>query len=104
MLENTWYSVISPESCSSILWRTWEMKERAAEALKLTSNDMKKLKIIDKVIKEPVGGAHRAPEEMAEILKQELLETIKELTPINATERINTRIDKFCEMGVVKGK
>jgi acetyl-CoA carboxylase carboxyl transferase subunit alpha len=104
MLENTWYSVISPESCSSILWRTWEMKEKAAEALKLTSEDMKKLKIIDKVIKEPMGGAHRDPIEMAEILKKELLETITELSPLDAMDRVNTRIDKFCAMGVVKGK
>ena len=102
MLENTWYSVISPESCSSILWRSWDFKEKAAEALKLTSTDMKELNLVDEVIKEPINGAHRSQEEMFEITKQYIKKTIKELENINPESRINARIDKFCKMGVWK--
>jgi len=100
MLENTWYSVISPESCSSILWRSWDYKEQAAEALKLTAQDMLKFKLIDDIIKEPLGGAHTDPAAMSKKLKKVILETIKELNALPDLERINQRIDKFSAMGV----
>lgn len=100
MLENTWYSVISPESCSSILWRSWEYKEQAAEALKLTAKDMHDFKLVDGIIKEPLGGAHTNLKEMSEILKKEILSQVKKLTAISSEERISQRIDKFCKMGV----
>jgi len=102
MLENTWYSVISPESCSSILWRSWDFKEQAAEVLKLTAKDMKSLKLIDGIIQEPLGGAHTNMKWMAEKLKTTILETYAELMKLPVEERINKRVDKFCEMGVVK--
>ena len=101
MLEHTWYSVISPESCSSILWRSWDFKEKAAECLKLTSTDMFKNKLIDGVIKEPLGGAHQNPALMAETLKVQILKDIKELGKEKTEKMIATRIDKFCAMGVV---
>lgn len=101
MLENTWYSVISPESCSSILWRSWNEKERAAEALKLTAEDMTKNGLVDGIIPEPLGGAHTNQEEMFSIVKNEILKHLAELNPMNADERISKRIDKFCQMGVV---
>jgi len=101
MLEHTWYSVISPESCSSILWRSWDFKEKAAECLKLTSTDMFKNKLIDGVIKEPLGGAHQNPVLMAETLKTQILKDIKELGKEKTEKMIATRIDKFCAMGVV---
>lgn len=102
MMENTWYSVISPESCSSILWRSWEFKEKAAEALKLTSSDMKKLKIIDDIIREPMQGAHRNPEEAFDNVKKAIVSYLDELDPIDPIERINNRIEKFSAMGVWK--
>ena len=102
MLENTWYSVISPESCSSILWRSWDYKEKAAEALKLTSTDMKQLKLVDEVIKEPLNGAHRNQAEIFVTVKKAISEYIKELEPQSAEKRINDRIDKFSAMGVWK--
>ena len=102
MLENTWYSVISPESCSSILWRSWEFKEKAASALKLTSTDMKRLKLVDDVIKEPINGAHRNPEEMFVTVKKHINKYLKELDQIEPSKRINDRIEKFCAMGVWK--
>lgn len=101
MLENTWYSVISPESCSSILWRSWNFKETAAEALKLTADDMSKNSLIDGVIKEPVGGAHRNQEAMFETVKQEILKQLSILKKLDPEERINQRIQKFSAMGVV---
>ena len=101
MLENTWYSVISPESCSSILWRSWDYKEIAAEALKLTSTDMKKLGLIDDIIKEPVGGAHRNHEGVFEATKKAIKSHIKELSAKPTDELIYARIEKFCKMGVV---
>lgn len=101
MLENTWYSVISPESCSSILWRSWNFKERAAEALKLTAEDMSKHKLIDGIIKEPVGGAHRNPQVTFETVKLEILKALQELNLMNPEKRINARIEKFGSMGVV---
>jgi acetyl-CoA carboxylase carboxyl transferase subunit alpha len=101
MLENTWYSVISPESCSSILWRSWNFKEKAAEALKLTAADMQKNRLIDDVIKEPLGGAHTQPTEMFSIVKNTLLKNLSDLKKLDAEERIRQRIEKFCAMGVV---
>jgi acetyl-CoA carboxylase carboxyl transferase subunit alpha len=102
MLENTWYSVISPESCSSILWRSWDYKEQAAEVLKLTGKDMLQNKLIDGIIKEPLGGAHNDLKWMAAELKKNILNTFKELQKIPSDELIQKRIDKFCAMGVVK--
>ncbi len=99
MLENTWYSVISPESCSSILWRSWNYKENAAEQLKLTSKDMSQFNLVDDVIPEPFGGAHANPEEMVESLKKYLTETIEELKNIPADQRTEQRIEKFSKMG-----
>jgi acetyl-CoA carboxylase carboxyl transferase subunit alpha len=104
MLENTWYSVISPESCSSILWRSWDYKEIAAAALKLTSDDMKALNIVDDIIKEPLGGAHRNREEIFETVKQKIVKEIEKLEKIEPAKRVSKRIDKFCAMGVYKGK
>jgi len=101
MLENTWYSVISPESCSSILWRSWDYKERAAEVLKLTSSEMFKNKLIDGIIAEPVGGAHQDPVAMAGVLKQQLSDDLNFLKSRNVDELISERVDKFCNMGVV---
>jgi acetyl-CoA carboxylase carboxyl transferase subunit alpha len=101
MLENSWYSVISPENCSTILWKTWENKEKAAEVLKLTSNEMLKNKLIDGVIKEPLGGAHQDPVAMATILKKYLLKDLKVLKERNVDELVTERINKFCSMGVV---
>ena len=100
MLENTWYSVISPESCSSILWRSWGFKEKAADALELTSNDMKANGLVDEVIEEPINGAHRGQSEMFSILKDKIKSYIKELNAIDPETRINQRIEKFCKMGV----
>ena len=102
MLENTWYSVISPESCSSILWRSWDYKEQAAEVLKLTAKDMLSNKLIDGIVKEPVGGAHTDVKWMAQEVKRVILENFKNLNKLSAQERIDQRIDKFCAMGVVK--
>lgn len=102
MLENTWYSVISPESCSSILWRSWEHKEKAAAALKLTSTDMFKNGLVDGVIKEPVGGAHANHEEMFAIVKSEILKNLAELDKLDVEKLIDKRIKKFCAMGVVE--
>jgi acetyl-CoA carboxylase carboxyl transferase subunit alpha len=100
MLENTWYSVISPESCSSILWRSWDYKEQAAEALKLTASDMKKNALIDGIIEEPLGGAHKDMKNMAKTLKSTILEVLKELDKVKPEKRIDQRIEKFCSMGV----
>ncbi|MDC3240892.1 acetyl-CoA carboxylase carboxyltransferase subunit alpha [Flavobacteriaceae bacterium] len=99
MLENTWYSVISPESCSSILWRSWEHKEAAAEALKLTSKDMLKNKLIDKIIKEPLGGAHFDREATYANVKKEILRAFKRIQKLNPKERIDQRREKFIAMG-----
>ena len=101
MLEHTWYSVISPESCSSILWRSWDFKEKAAECLKLTSEDMYSNKLIDGIVKEPLGGAHQNPELMAATLKQQIVKDLDEFKKINIDKLIETRINKFCAMGVV---
>ena len=99
MLENTWYSVISPESCSSILWRSWEHKEIAAEALKLTSKDMLKNNLIDKIIKEPLGGAHYDRELTFANVKKEIISSFKSIQKLDPRERINQRREKFIAMG-----
>lgn len=100
MLENTWYSVISPESCSSILWRSWEYKEIAASALKLTSSDMKKNGLVDDVIPEPINGAHRNHAEIFATVKSYISNYLKELKAIDPQTRIDNRIEKFSKMGV----
>ena len=102
MLENTWYSVISPESCSSILWRSWDFKEKAAEALKLTATDMLQNGLIDGIIPEPLGGAHLNHDEAASILKDVIKKELKSLQAINPQVRILNRIEKFSKMGVVQ--
>lgn len=102
MMENTWYSVISPESCSSILWRSWEYKEQAAEALKLTAEDMLKQGLIDGVIDEPLGGAHTDLKASAAELKKEIKKHLKELKKAKPEKRISDRIEKFAGMGVYK--
>ncbi len=99
MLEHTWYSVISPENCSTILWRSWEFKEKAAEALRLDADSMQSFGIIDGILKEPLGGAHNAPETMAVTLKAHILKTLAELAPMDPDERIVQRIKKYEAMG-----
>ena len=100
MLENCWYSVISPESCSSILWRSWEYKETAAEALKLTAPDLLEQGIIDRIIKEPLGGAHKNYNEVTDTLKAALIEELDELIKIKPEKLVDNRIEKFGKMGV----
>lgn len=100
MLENTWYSVISPESCSSILWRSWEFKEKAAEALKPTADDLMKFGIIDGIIKEPLGGAHTNRMEMAATIKQTIIKEIAALEKLTVQERLHKRIEKYSSIGV----
>ena len=102
MLEHTWYSVISPESCSSILWRSWEHKEKAAEALKLTSKDMLKNGLVDGVIKEPLGGAHSEPEATFATVKEEIKKALAELKKVSPDKLIDKRIKKFTAMGAVE--
>ncbi len=102
MMENTWYSVISPESCSSILWRSWDYKEQAAEALKLTADDMLKNKLIDGIIKEPLGGAHTDLNKSSAELKKVILKELKALSAMKPQDRINDRIEKFSAMGSYK--
>ncbi len=99
MLENTWYSVISPESCSSILWHSWDYKEQAAEALKLTADHMHEFGLIDDIIKEPAGGAHTNPEEMAKLLKRNIKKAIAELQELTPEQLIEARIEKYRNMG-----
>ena len=101
MLENAWYSVISPENCSTILWRTWDFKEQAAKALKLTSSDMLANKLIDGVIPEPIGGAHADVPEMCRIVKTELIKHIDKLVKTDPEKLVERRIRKFCDMGTV---
>ena len=100
MLENTWYSVISPESCSSILWRSWDYKEEAANVLKLTPNDMKENKLIDKIIKEPLGGAHQNRDKIFSTVKKEILSTFLELKNKKIKDLLHDRLKRFTEMGV----
>jgi acetyl-CoA carboxylase carboxyl transferase subunit alpha len=100
MLENTWYSVISPESCSSILWRSWDYKEKAAEVLKLTPEDMKKNKLIDKIIREPLGGAHQNRNKVFNIVKKEILVSFDDLKKFSTTKLLEERSNRFTSMGV----
>jgi acetyl-CoA carboxylase carboxyl transferase subunit alpha len=102
MLENTWYSVISPESCSSILWRSWEYKEQAAEALKLTAKDMKRLKLVDTIIKEPIGGAHQDRETTFLSVSDAITKTFNELKNLSPKELVKNRMEKYMGMGVYK--
>ncbi|NRR93419.1 acetyl-CoA carboxylase carboxyltransferase subunit alpha [Winogradskyella undariae] len=102
MLENTWYSVISPESCSSILWRSWEYKEQAAEALKLTAKDMKRMKLVDSIIKEPLGGAHTDRAKTFLAVKNAIVKSYDELKELSATDLVSQRMAKYDEMGVYK--
>lgn len=99
MLENSWYSVISPENCSTILWRTWDYKEQAAEALKLTAENMYANGLVDGIIPEPIGGAHSAPEEMAHILKEAIKKSLAELKTMTIDELIDARVEKYSNMG-----
>lgn len=100
MLENSWYSVIAPESCSSILWKTWDFKEQAAESLKLTAQDLKELNIIDEIVKEPVGGAHKNPDDMYAIMRRTLLKELKKFKQYDVKKLIEERHEKFLNMGV----
>jgi acetyl-CoA carboxylase carboxyl transferase subunit alpha len=103
MLENTWYSVISPESCSSILWRSWEHKEEAAEALKLTAKDMKKMKLVDEIVKEPLGGAHRDRDKTFSTVKDKIASSYAEFKDLSPKDLVEQRMNKYSEMGVFKG-
>jgi len=103
MLENTWYSVISPESCSSILWRSWEHKEEAAEALKLTAKDMLASKLIDKIIKEPLGGAHFNRDQVFQSVEKELIDAFRKLDKLDSDQLIQSRREKFSKMGTFQG-
>ncbi|HEY4612769.1 MAG TPA: acetyl-CoA carboxylase carboxyltransferase subunit alpha [Bacteroidota bacterium] len=102
MFENAWYSVIAPESCSSILWRSWDYKEQAAEALKLTAEDMLSLGVIDRIVPEPIGGAHKNPTQCIETLKSMLSEELKKLKKLKPDKLVTQRVEKFCNMGVWK--
>lgn len=102
MLENTWYSVISPESCSSILWRSWEHKERAAEALKLTATDMKANKLIDKIIKEPLGGAHSDRYATFKTVEKEIVKVYDQLKTLSPEKLVENRMNKYLKIGVFK--
>ena len=101
-MENAWYSVISPENCSTILWGSWEYKETAADALKLTAPDMQELRLIDEIIVEPLGGAHTFPEETYNIVKKHITKAIKEFINIDKKTLVKNRMKKFSNMGVVK--
>ena len=100
MMENSWYSVISPENCSTILWRTWDFKEKAAEALKLTAKDMLSNGLVDGIIPEPLGGAHADRAEACRIVKAEVMKQLEKLTKLDPEKRVERRIAKFCKMGV----
>jgi acetyl-CoA carboxylase carboxyl transferase subunit alpha len=100
MLENTWYSVISPESCSSILWRSWEYKEIAADALKLTAEDMNKLGLVDEIVKEPIGGAHRDKDKTYEVVSKAIIDSFNEFKDLSSNDLIAQRMDKYSNMGV----
>ena len=102
MLENTWYSVISPESCSSILWRSWEYKEQAAEALKLTAKDMKRMKLVDEIVKEPLGGAHKDREQTFITVSNTIVKSYNEFKNLSPKELVDQRMEKYSQMGVYK--
>ncbi len=99
MLENTWYSVISPESCSSILWRSWEYKEQAAESLKLTAKDMKKMKLVDEIVKEPIGGAHKDREKTFATVRDAIVKSYDEYKNLSPIDLVEKRMDKYSKMG-----
>ncbi|MDZ7771354.1 MAG: acetyl-CoA carboxylase carboxyltransferase subunit alpha [Balneolaceae bacterium] len=99
MMENTWYSVISPESCSSILWKTWDYKEQAASVLKLTAADLEEMEVIDGIIKEPLGGAHRDPDAAAEAVRGQLVKSLKKMGRLKAETLVSRRIEKYSSMG-----
>ncbi|MBC8474726.1 MAG: acetyl-CoA carboxylase carboxyltransferase subunit alpha [Cryomorphaceae bacterium] len=101
MLNNAWYSVISPENCSTILWGNWDHKETAADALKLTAKDMKKIGLVDEIIQEPLGGAHTFPEETFKIVKKAIIKAIKEFIETDKNLLVQNRMEKFSNMGVV---
>ncbi len=103
MLENAWYSVISPENCSSILWRSWEQKEIAAEALKLTAKDSVKLKVVDEIVKEPLGGAHSDREKTFKAVRDKILSSLEEMKNLSPEELVEKRMEKYANMGVFKG-
>ncbi|WP_298313035.1 acetyl-CoA carboxylase carboxyltransferase subunit alpha [uncultured Aquimarina sp.] len=103
MLENSWYSVISPENCSSILWRSWEQKEIAAEALKLTAKDSAKLKVVDEIVREPLGGAHSDREKTFKAVRDKILSSFDEMKNLSPEELVEKRMDKYANMGVFKG-
>ena len=100
MLENTWYSVISPESCSSILWRSWGYKEKAADALKLTAKDMKRMKLVDEIIKEPMGGAHKDRNKTFLTVSNAIVKSYCEFKNLSPKELVTKRMDKYSQMGV----
>ena len=102
MLENTWYSVISPESCSSILWTSWEYKEQAAEALKLTAKDMKRMKLVDEIVKEPLGGAHKDREQTFKTVASSIVNSYNEFKNLSPKKLVDQRMDKYSQMGVFK--
>ena len=102
MLYNSWYSVISPENCSTILWGNWEHKATAADALKLTAKDMKKLGLIDEIVTEPLGGAHTFPDETFRIIKRSIIKSINEFINTDKTKLVENRIEKFSTMGIIK--
>ena len=103
MLENSWYSVISPENCSSILWRSWEYKEQAAEALKLTATDAMKIKVVDEIIKEPVGGAHRDREKTFLAVSNAIVKSYETLKNLSPTDLISQRMEKYTKWESIKG-
>lgn len=103
MLENSWYSVISPENCSSILWRSWEYKEKAAEALKLTATDSKKIKVIDEIVKEPAGGAHSDREKVFKTVSKAIAKSYDEFKNLSPKELVDARMEKYAQMGVFNG-
>ena len=103
MLENAWYSVISPENCSSILWRSWEQKEIAAEALKLTAKDSAKLKVVDEIVREPLGGAHSDREKTFKAIRDKILSSLDEIKNLSPEELVEKRMNKYANMGVFKG-
>ena len=99
MMDNTWYSVIAPESCSTILWKNRDYKEQAAAVLKLTAPDLKEMNIIDGIIKEPLGGAHRNPDQSASAVKEQLLDSLERLKAMSESELVENRIEKYSQMG-----
>ena len=102
MLSNAWYSVISPENCSTILWKSWEKKETAADVLNLTADDMKRIGLVDEIIEEPLGGAHTFPEKTYKKVKKAINQSIEELIKIKKEKLVENRMKKFSKMGIFK--